>query len=117
MFPAGAAGSGLLLLRLCVAGMLMRNCILDATSPVPVWEIIAIVFLAATYCFGAFTPITCGASVSLQLFVFLHIHTPNLLHFVFSFSITGALFLLGPGAYSLDSHLFGRRLIVHSSSN
>ena len=116
MFPAGAAGWGLLLLRLCAAGMLIRNCILDATVPVPIWEIVGVVVLAGACVLGAFTPVVCSVSALLQIFVLLRAHQPNPLHFAFSFCVTAALFLLGPGAFSLDSRLFGRRLIVHSDS-
>jgi hypothetical protein len=38
------------------------------------------------------------------------------LQLAFSLGITSALFLLGPGAYSVDCHLFGRRLILPSDS-
>lgn len=116
MFPAGAAGWGLLLLRFCAAGMLIRNCILDATVSIPVWEIAGVVVLAGVFVVGAFTPVVCGFSALLQIFVLLRAHQPNPLHFAFSFCVTAALFLLGPGAFSLDSRLFGRRLIVYSDS-
>jgi hypothetical protein len=116
MFPAGGAGWGLLLLRVCTAGMLFRNCFLDATVSIPIWEITAIAILAAAFLLGALTPVSCGISAVLQIFVLLRAHDPNALHFVFSICVTAALFLLGPGAYSLDSRLFGRRLIVRSDS-
>jgi len=116
MFPAGAAGWGLLLLRLCAGGMLARNCILDATVYIPKWEIAGVVILVGFFVLGAFTPISCCISVLLQIFVLVRAHEPNPLHFAFSFCVTAALFLVGPGAFSLDSSLFGRRLIVHSDS-
>jgi hypothetical protein len=116
MFPAGAAGWGLLLLRLCAAGMLIRNCILDATVSIPMWEIAGVVVLAGALVLGAFTPVVCCVSALLQIFVLLRPYQLNPLHFAFSFCVTAALFLLGPGAFSLDSRLFGRRLIVHSDS-
>jgi hypothetical protein len=116
MFPAGAAGWGLLLVRVCAAGMLIRNCILDASVSIPTWEITGVVILAAAFLLGVFTPASCGISAVLQIFVLLRAHEPNPLHFAFSFCVTAALFLLGPGAFSVDSRLFGRRLIVHSDS-
>ena len=116
MFPAGAAGWGLLLLRFCAAGMLARNCILDATVPVPRWEIAVVVILAGAFFLGVFTPLSCCVSALFQIFVLVRAHQSNPLHFAFSFCVTAALFLVGPGAFSLDSRLFGRRLIVHSDS-
>jgi hypothetical protein len=116
MFPAGAVGWGLLLLRVCAAGMLIRNCILDATVSIPVWEIVAVIVLSATFCLGVFIPVICSFSALIQIFVLLRAHQSNFLHFGFSFCVTIALLLLGPGAYSIDSCLFGRRLIIHSDS-
>jgi hypothetical protein len=116
MFPDGAAGWGLLLLRGCAAGMLLRDSILDTTVSIAVWEIAAVSIVAAAFCLGVFTPVSCCASGLLQIFLLLRAHPPNPLHFVFTLCVTAALFLLGPGAFSVDSRLFGRRLILHSDS-
>ena len=116
MFPAGAAGWGLVLLRLCAAGMFVRNSPANATVPIATWEIVAVRVVAGAFCLGAFTPVTCGVSALVQLFMLLGPHEPDPLRFVFSLCVTAALFLLGPGAFSLDARLFGRRLIVHSNS-
>lgn len=112
MFPAGAAGWGLLLLRVCAAAMLIRNITADATVPIPIWEIATVIILAGAFCLGAFTPVSCCVSGMLQVFMMLRGAEPNPFHFACTFGITAALFLLGPGAFSLDSRLFGRRLIV-----
>jgi len=116
MFPAGAAGVGLLLLRLCAAGMLVRNSIAKAAVPIATWEITAVTILAGAFCLGAFTPATCSVSGLVQVFILLGPREPDPYRFVFSLCVTVALFLLGPGAFSLDSRLFGRRLIVPSES-
>ena len=116
MFPAGAAGWGLLLLRLCAAGMLIRISTFYARVSTPIWEIAAVVILVGAFCLGLFTPISCCVSAVFQIFILLRAREPDPFRFAFSFSVTAALFLLGPGAFSLDSRLFGRRLIVHSDS-
>jgi uncharacterized membrane protein YphA (DoxX/SURF4 family) len=116
MFPGGAAGWGLLLLRLCAAGMLIRISTLNATVPMPTWEIAAVVTLVGAFSLGVFTPLSCCVSVVLQIFILLRAHEPDYFRFAFSFCVNAVLFLLGPGAFSLDSRLFGRRLIVHSDS-
>jgi hypothetical protein len=116
MFPAGAAGWGLFLLRVCAAGMLVRNSIIDATAPIPTWQIAGVIILVIAFCVGAFTPVTCCVSAVMQILLVLHAHESNPYHIAFTFCVTAVLFLLGPGAFSLDSRLFGRRLIVHSDS-
>jgi hypothetical protein len=96
--------------------MLVRNATADATASFAIWEIAAVIILAGAFCLGAFTPVTCCVSSALQVFMVLRVHQPDPLQFVFSFCVTAALFLVGPGAFSFDSRLFGRRLIVHSAS-
>jgi len=117
MFPSGAAGWGLLLLRFCAAAMLVRNLSTELTSPLAIWEIIAASILAGVYCVGVFTPVNCCISGLLQVFALLCGHKPDPFQFAFSLCVTAALFLLGPGAFSLDSRLFGRRLLVRSRSD
>jgi uncharacterized membrane protein YphA (DoxX/SURF4 family) len=116
MFPAGAAGCGLLILRVCAAGMLVRNSIVDVTVPIPTWHIAVVIILVIAFCLGAFTPVSCCVSAVMQIFLVLHVHESNPCHIAFTFCVTAALFFLGPGAFSLDSRLFGRRVIVHSDS-
>jgi hypothetical protein len=116
MFPAGAAGCGLVLLRLCAAGMLVHNSTAGAIVSIAKWEIAGVVVIAAAFCLGAFTPITCSVSALMQVFMLLSPHAPSRLPLVFALCVTAALFFLGPGAFSIDSHLYGRRLIVHTDS-
>jgi len=116
MFPAGAAGWGLLLLRVCAAGMLVRNCTAGATAPIATWEIAGVSLNAGGLCVGAFTPLVCSASALMQAFLVVRAHEADPFQFAFSFCVITSLFLLGPGAFSVDSRLFGRRLIVHSDS-
>jgi uncharacterized membrane protein YphA (DoxX/SURF4 family) len=116
MFPAGAAGWGLVLLRVCAAGMLVRNSIVDPPVPIPTWQIAGVIILVTAFCLGVFTPVSCCISAVMQIFLVVHAHQSNPYHIAFTFCVTAALFLLGPGAFSLDSRLFGRRLIVRSDS-
>jgi len=116
MFPAGAAGWGLILLRVCAAGMLARNGVVDATGSIPTWHIAAVIALVIAFCLGAFTPVSCCASAVMQTLLVLRARESNPYHIAFTFCVTAALFFLGPGAFSLDSRLFGRRVIVHSDS-
>ena|SRR5215470_6651266 len=115
MFPAGAAGCGLVLLRVCAAGMLVRNSTGHMAASIATWGIIGLMIIAGAFCLGAFTPVTCFVSMVVQVCILLRAHQPDFYQFAFSICITAALFLLGPGAFSIDSWIFGRRLIVHSN--
>jgi hypothetical protein len=116
MFPAGTPGAGLLLLRLCVAGMLLRTAMLRPTAPLPFWAVAIVIVLAISLCLGAFIHFGCIASLLTQIAaMFLGIEQDRL-ELAFSLCIISALFLLGPGAYSVDCYLFGRRLIRPSDS-
>ena len=116
MFPAGAAGWGLLLLRVCAAGMLVRNSTADAGASIATWEVVGVSVLAGAFCLGAYTPVICSISAAVQVFLMVRTNGLDPFQFAFSLSVIAALFLVGPGAFSLDSRLFGRRLIVHSDS-
>jgi hypothetical protein len=68
----------------------------------------------ALLCFGVLTPLSCIASGVAQIAV-LFGPDRDLIRFALSISITAVPFLVGPGGYSGDPHLFGRRLIRSDS--
>ena len=113
MFPAGAAGYGLLILRLCAAGMLMQALHSEIVSYGSL-QFIAVATMFLLLCLGLFTPLCCVASTVGQIAMHLLRTDKSLLVFTLSLSLTVALLLLGPGAFSLDSRLFGRRLLVRA---
>ena len=63
MFPVGGAGIGLLILRLCAAGMLLRNLMVKSTVDIPFWEAAGLIVLAISLSSGAFTHLGCITSV------------------------------------------------------
>lgn len=105
-----------MLLRVCAAAMLVGNSTAYGAVSIATWEITLLVTLAVAFCLGVFTPFICSLSAVGQASMMLVTHEPDPYRFAFSFCITATLFLLGPGAFSVDSRLFGRRLIVHSKS-
>lgn len=116
MFPVGAAGCGLLILRLCAAGMLLHDALSKPIVVLSSWETAGLILLAGLLCLGAFTPLSCIASGLAQIAMVLGSVDRDPFQFGFSLSVTAALLLIGPGAFSVDSRLFGRRLIIRSSS-
>jgi hypothetical protein len=115
MFPAGAAGSGLLILRLCAAGMLLRDVMPRATAAPPYWGAAGVILLAAIVIAGALTPVSSIASGVVQIATCTYAIQPPLVDVALSLGVTLALCLTGPGAFSIDGRLFGRRLIHPSS--
>lgn len=115
IFPAGGPGVALLLLRASVAlEALYRVSIAAATPAHPAlfWTACA---AAVALCFGLWTPLTALAAFSIQL---LDLITEGLHADLVAASVNPvALFLLGPGAYSIDARLFGRRVIVLSDDD
>jgi hypothetical protein len=111
MFPAGAAGFGLLILRACAAAMLVRNTVLLATPALPWWGTVVLLVLVVALCIGVFTPAACVASGLAQIALLIWAARGAPFEGVVSVGVTLALLLLGPGAFSVDGRMFGRRRI------
>jgi uncharacterized membrane protein YphA (DoxX/SURF4 family) len=112
MFPGGLPGCGLVVLRLAVMGSLW----LDATGHfvVPSAPVLRVALggLSILLSLGLLTSLTTvlGAIPNLTVLassVANGLETP-LLHL----AVSVVLVLLGPGAYSIDARLFGRRIVV-----
>lgn len=106
-FPAGRPGIGLLLLRLAASIYLIVQSRLyfDGGG----WQTISIgliaIISAALLAAGFLTPVAAALSVLSALFA----DGPGHAYLIV---VSVAVFLLGPGAYSIDARLFGRREIV-----
>lgn len=122
-FPGGLPGLGLLLLRFAVGGVLLLEGYLSWTTlQQDAWAVatgVLIVVTGLALLAGALTPLACIAAQAVSIGVALSIlplpifGTPEgrpatLLIFI----IAVAILLLGPGAFSLDARLFGRREVV-----
>ena len=106
MFPAGGPGAALLLLRLSVAATLVLD-VAGHAAPLEFWGAL---LLVALLCIGFATPVASVLACVFQVAVFAmgpangRVLVPAL--------DAVALALLGPGAWSVDARMFGRRVIV-----
>ena len=71
-----------------------------------------VIALALFIVLGAFTPIACSLAVFVGLFSLKGHSLPTFFPALLHLMTTLSLMMLGPGAYSVDARLFGRRLIV-----
>jgi hypothetical protein len=105
-YPDGVAGAGLLLLRLSVVAALAARAM--AAPGLSGWTAYAVAALAAGLVVGLQTRIVaglCAAWAGFHLFGSEPLATVQLLDAV-------VLLLLGPGAFSVDARLFGRRTVI-----
>jgi len=102
-FPAGAPGAALLLLRCALA--LAHVFVVEA--PQAIRLIVSILM-----CLGLLTPLIAPIAAMVALVcVWLDSNADPALCALLAVHAC-ALSMLGPGAYSVDSRLFGRRLVV-----
>ncbi|GGC66814.1 hypothetical protein [Undibacterium terreum] len=112
MFPSGSPGAGLILLRIAVAIHLIggtKECDITLMS---FWMAAFFCSLAALLVLGILTPLIAGLS-AMDEFICLLTGGWSLFPLTAIAVICAvALMLLGPGAYSVDARLFGRRIVV-----
>jgi uncharacterized membrane protein YphA (DoxX/SURF4 family) len=123
-FPDRGPGIGLLLLRASVGGLAAATgvlCLSGSLQRVPaLWATgLGLVLSGAALLIGLLTPCASLLLVICLLVALFSTAPESLLNFLGSKPFVGvlvilsaAIALLGPGAYSLDGYLFGRREIV-----
>ena len=114
MFPQGGPGFALLLLRISVAATFLMNLANRPDLPFRSLLFAGAWLIALCLSIGFLTPflsvIACVAAAANLLIGF----NPGSFIYLFLLLNAAALALLGPGAYSLDARLFGRRVMVVS---
>ncbi|MFC5741313.1 hypothetical protein [Dyella tabacisoli] len=112
MFPLGGPGMGLVLLRLSLASLLVLD--RDSVgSALPDQVILAcLITVAAAVLLGLLTPIATSISFLVGCLALFHAGIFGTWYASLTLLNAIALFLLGPGAYSLDARIYGRRILV-----
>jgi hypothetical protein len=122
MFPAGIPGVALVLLRLSVAAVLFIDQHGRLFAPSPSWLMLLALLVAFALCCGCLTPFfavvggmlelienACPPTMPLSLATGVAGCTPMVL---VSILVAAAVAMLGPGAYSFDARMFGRRVVL-----
>jgi len=115
MFPTGAAGVALILLRVSVAATLFAQLMPQGNPATHIWASTAAGLLGASICLGLFTPVSSIACCLIEVAMLLDMKGLAVVPLTSSILVAASLGLLGPGGYSLDARMFGRRLVVSSS--
>jgi len=116
VFPTGAPGIALLILRISLAAAILASRF-DVIKP----AVLPLVYFALAVqrlllCLGLLTPIVSIMACGSELIVLFVTGNTDVRFIALSSLNAAAIALLGPGAYSLDARLFGRREIVFSPS-
>ena len=113
-FANGWPGKGLLTLRLALASFLFHDAALqfrDTTDVAPVILQIACAGAGVFLFLGLWTPIIAGVAALLQIWIACS-RTGNVWAALLAAAIGAGLSLIGPGAWSLDALLYGRKRIT-----
>ena len=111
MFPNGLPGAGLLLLRLVCGGLVIAAAIATfVEKPPALLLVMQSVACAATLLLlvGLWTPIAGVAIAVLELWTTVS-RTNGMENSILLATLGAALAVLGPGSYSVDAKLFGRK--------
>jgi putative oxidoreductase len=111
MFPSGLPGLALLLVRASVAfALLLAD--YGHRHVLPGWVHGIAILLSVALSVGYLTPIAAAIAFAFHVLLWFGVGADSTAMAVI-FSIDAiALSLLGPGAYSIDSYRFGRRVVV-----
>jgi hypothetical protein len=103
-------GVALLVLRISVALTIVINAADSSALGTSRWVIVGFVLATLSLCLGLLTPYFSLLSALLEIGILVYAGGN---HFQWITSIVGCgiLSVLGPGAYSMDSRIFGRRLL------
>jgi len=110
MFPTGLPGIGLIAIRVIVAAMLFVDG-LPYAAPQSLMRAIGSSVAAICLVLGIFTQYAAAFAGCLEFWRLCARDNVDLFHLIVAIVVSFALGVLGPGAYSVDNKIFGRRLV------
>jgi putative oxidoreductase len=111
MFPGGWPGAGLLVLRLAAAILLIiSGGVAVRDSPPHAAIHFATIGVGILLLAGLWTPIAGALQAIIEVWIFLSRGDSTSLNFLLA-ALGVSLVMLGPGAWSVDARLFGRKRI------
>ena len=102
----------MMILRVSAASSLLLCAFTRGQLASPSWAVFGLGSILILMGVGALTPVACAVGALVEAYYILHSHGTDELQAILALLVTVALALLGPGAFSLDAKLFGRRLII-----
>lgn len=112
MFPSRTAGAALLIMRFSVAVALVVHVTAYWALTPPFWAVPGPLLIAMFLCFGFLTPYCAILNCLIELGLLVVTGGQNGLNLVIAAVNSGVLAVLGPGAYSVDARIFGRRILT-----
>jgi hypothetical protein len=101
----------LAILRFCAASAGIVS-VMSSSESCSNWICIAFLPFGLALLLGVLTPVSCIGSLALQGTILYQAGTAGLAHCSLSILLAIAVLMLGPGAFSIDARLFGRRRVV-----
>ena len=116
MFPGGMAGLGLIILRICAVSSLLTITFDRGPLAFASWTGVGVGLLSLLMLVGALTPAACAVGALVETSCLVGRHGTDRRYIVVALLVVAALGLLGPGAFSIDARLFGRRLLISNAN-
>lgn len=111
MFPTGVPGAGLFLLRLAAAAGLLLDGTGHWTLVSSWWTLLLFLVPATALCLGLLTPYGAFAAFVMESGALWVTGGQDYCHLLGVMAVSASVAMVGPGAYSVDARIFGRRLL------
>jgi hypothetical protein len=111
MFPDGLPGTGLLLLRFYLVGVLLLVSAKLYCTGENHFLFAVVLVIAVALLIGIVTPMACLAALGIQAAALFTGQSHSWSEFL-ELLVPAILFLLGPGAYAVDCQFFGRQVVT-----